>query len=69
MVLSTFGTTGGWRVISQSMLIIALPYWQNTEACMGVMKVVLWNKKLGHNLNIFLSLLMLLISHVMVYLA
>ena len=35
MVLSNFGTTGGWRVISQSMLIIALPYWRNTEACMG----------------------------------
>ena len=32
-------------------------------------KGVLWNKKLGHYLNIFLSLLMLLISHVMVYLA
>ena len=45
IVLSNFGTTGGWRVISQSNNeraidkvnphIIALPYWQNTEACMG----------------------------------
>lgn len=68
-MLSSLGTTEGWRVISQSMLIIALPYWRNTEACMGVMKGVLWNKKLGHYLHIFLSLLMLLISHVMVYLA
>ena len=44
-MLSNFGTTGGWRVISQrnneraidkvNPHIIALPYWRNTEACMG----------------------------------